>query len=127
MPNQFETHTSDAGTTIHLKMNGELIENLIALDCIAITLFDIVFVYGVYEVYAENDSVLTLVLIFLVLPFIFYLHYEYRKNKRWAKNAEEIFFISKNNLHISKEWANSNMRCDSLKSLMIINKLSKFL
>nr|WP_253204463.1 nucleotidyltransferase family protein [Acinetobacter seifertii] len=24
-------------------------------------------------------------------------------------------------------WANSNMRCDSLKSLMIINKLSKFL
>ncbi|EXA55354.1 RHS repeat-associated core domain protein [Acinetobacter baumannii 1297549] len=25
------------------------------------------------------------------------------------------------------EWANSNMRCDSLKSLMIINKLSKFL
>ncbi|MCY3229468.1 hypothetical protein ECE07_14790 [Acinetobacter pittii] len=27
-----------------------------------------------------------------------------------------------------KEWrANSNMRCDSLKSLMIINKLSKFL
>ncbi|ENX28920.1 hypothetical protein F891_00833 [Acinetobacter sp. CIP 101966] len=26
-----------------------------------------------------------------------------------------------------KERANSNMRCDSLKSLMIINKLSKFL
>ncbi|WP_409360569.1 hypothetical protein [Acinetobacter baumannii] len=26
-----------------------------------------------------------------------------------------------------KELANSNMRCDSLKSLMIINKLSKFL
>ncbi len=24
-------------------------------------------------------------------------------------------------------WANSNMRCDSFKSLMIINKLSKFL
>lgn len=47
MPNQFKTHTSDAGTTIHLKMNGELIENLIALDCIAITWFDIVFVYGV--------------------------------------------------------------------------------
>ncbi|MCM1574593.1 hypothetical protein MWF93_14315 [Acinetobacter baumannii] len=70
MPNQFKTHTSDAGTTIHLKMNGELIENLIALDCIAITLFDIVFVYGVYEVYAENDGALTLVLIFLVLPFI---------------------------------------------------------
>ena len=76
-------------------MNGELIENLIALDCIAITLFDIVFVYGVYEVYAENDGALTLVLIFLVLPFIFYLHYEYRKNKRWAKNAEEIFLFLK--------------------------------
>ncbi|HBH7025487.1 YcgJ family protein [Pseudomonas aeruginosa] len=27
----------------------------------------------------------------------------------------------------TKRWANSNMRCDSLKSLMIINKLSKFL
>ena len=26
-----------------------------------------------------------------------------------------------------KRWANSNMRCDSFKSLMIINKLSKFL
>ncbi|MFC1397938.1 hypothetical protein NYY63_08865 [Acinetobacter lactucae] len=64
MPNQFETHTSDAGTTIHLKMNGERIENLIAFDFLAITLFDILFVYGVYEVYAENDGVLTLVLIF---------------------------------------------------------------
>ena len=53
MPNQFETHTSDAGTTIHLKMNGELIKNLIALDCIAITLFDIVFVYG-FSLYTTN-------------------------------------------------------------------------
>jgi len=26
-----------------------------------------------------------------------------------------------------ESWANSNMRCDSFKSLMIINKLSKFL
>lgn len=83
-------------------MNGELIENLIALDCIAITLFDIVFVYGVYEVYAENDGALTLVLIFLVLPFIFYLHYEYRKNKRWAKNAEEIFLFLKQSSHFQR-------------------------
>ena len=30
-------------------------------------------------------------------------------------------------LVVLKEGANSNMRCDSLKSLMIINKLSKFL
>ncbi|MGE9796310.1 hypothetical protein [Acinetobacter baumannii] len=120
MPNQFETHTSDAGTTIHLKMNGELIENLIALDCIAITLFDIVFVYGVYEVYAENDSVLTLFLIFLVLPFIFYLHYEYRKNKRWAKNAEEIFFISKNNLHISKECLGEKLLTKDINTQKII-------
>ncbi len=30
-------------------------------------------------------------------------------------------------LESRKEGANSNMRCDSLKSLMIINKLSKFL
>lgn len=95
MPNQFETHTSDAGTTIHLKMNGELIENLIALDCIAITLFDIVFVYGVYEVYAENDSVLTLVLIFLVLPFIFYLHYEYRKINDGLKMQRKYFLFLK--------------------------------
>ena len=29
--------------------------------------------------------------------------------------------------YIGLEPANSNMRCDSLKSLMIINKLSKFL
>lgn len=28
---------------------------------------------------------------------------------------------------IIHEWANSNMRCDSFKSHMIINKLSKFL
>lgn len=59
MPNQFETHTSDVGTTIHLKMNGELVENLIALDFLALTFFDILFVYGVYIVYAENDSFLT--------------------------------------------------------------------
>jgi len=92
MPNQFETHTSDVGTTIHLKMNGGLVENLIALDCIAINFFDILFVYGVYEVYAENDSFLIFFLIFILLPFLFYLHFEYRKNKRWIKNAEEIFF-----------------------------------
>ncbi|MDC4616807.1 hypothetical protein OHV66_15190 [Acinetobacter baumannii] len=120
MPNQFETHTSDAGTTIHLKMNGELIKNLIALDCIAITLFDIVFVYGFYEVYVENDGVLTLVLIFLVLPFIFYLHYEYRKNKRWAKNAEEIFFISKNNLRISKECLGDKLLIKDINTQKII-------
>ena len=31
------------------------------------------------------------------------------------------------NLNKTYEWANSNMRCDSFKSHMIINKLSKFL
>ena len=31
------------------------------------------------------------------------------------------------NLGINHDWANSNMRCDSFKSHMIINKLSKFL
>ncbi len=40
-------------------------------------------------------------------------------NGNWVKNL--TLPTSANNL------ANSNMRCDSLKSLMIINKLSKFL
>ncbi|MDS7930967.1 hypothetical protein RMB13_16115 [Acinetobacter sp. V102_4] len=120
MPNQFETHTSDTGTTIHLKMNGELIENLIALDFLMLTFFDIVFIYGVYDVYAENDGALTLILIFLFLPFLFYLHNEYRKNKRWAKNAEETFFISKNNLRISKECLGEKLLTKDINTQKII-------
>ncbi|CAI3144622.1 hypothetical protein MWMV18_MWMV18_01457 [Acinetobacter calcoaceticus] len=120
MPNQFETHTSDTGTTIHLKMNGELIENLIALDFLMLTFFDIVFIYGVYEVYSENDGALTLILIFLFLPFLFYLHNEYRKNKRWAKNAEETFFISKNNLRISKEYLGEKLLTKDINTQKII-------
>jgi len=120
MPNQFETHTSDVGTTIHLKMNGELVENLIALDLLALTFFDILFVYGVYIVYAENDSFLTFFLIFILLPFLFYLHSEYRKNKRWIKNAEETFFISKNNLCISKECLGKNLLTQDINTQKII-------
>lgn len=41
MPNQFETHTSDVGTTIHLKMNGENLENLIIWDRVIVTTYDI--------------------------------------------------------------------------------------
>ncbi len=45
--------------------------------------------------------------------------------------VEQIFenTLEKNlaSAEIEQNWANSNMRCDSLKSLMIINKLSKFL
>ena len=40
-------------------------------------------------------------------------------------HEDAISFWQKYNLH--HPLANSNMRCDSLKSLMIINKLSKFL
>ncbi len=120
MPNQFETHTSEVGTTIHLKMNGELVENLIALDFLALTFFDILFVYGVYIVYAENDSFLIFFLIFIFLPFLFYLHSEYRKNKRWIKNAEEIFFISKNNLCISKECLGKNLLTQDINTQKII-------
>ncbi|EIM39084.1 hypothetical protein HADU_08936 [Acinetobacter sp. HA] len=65
------------------------------------------------------------------------------KKSKWiveVTEEEEIFFhgYEQNWLHEESEsiWAikvedespaNSNMRCDSLKSLMIINKLSKFL
>ncbi|SSP02878.1 Uncharacterised protein [Acinetobacter baumannii] len=41
--------------------------------------------------------------------------------------AENIYNKIKDEELFSHDWANSNMRCDSLKSLMIINKLSKFL
>ncbi len=43
MPNQFETHTLDVGTTIHLKMNGENLENLIIWDRVIVTTYDIFF------------------------------------------------------------------------------------
>lgn len=120
MPNQFETHTSDPRTTIHLKMNGELVENLIALDFLTLTFFDILFVYSIYEVYAENDSFLIFFLILILLPFLFYLHFEYRKNRQWIKNAEETFFISKNNLRISKECLGKNLLTNDINTQKII-------
>ncbi|WP_410364353.1 BapA/Bap/LapF family prefix-like domain-containing protein [Acinetobacter pittii] len=52
------------------------------------------------------------------------------------KNGEQIVIVdffngsnysTDNSLVFEDNKANSNMRCDSLKSLMIINKLSKFL
>ena len=39
-------------------------------------------------------------------------------------DQSELNFVEKS---LKEKGANSNMRCDSLKSLMIINKLSKFL
>ncbi len=41
--------------------------------------------------------------------------------------SPQVIEILKEIYTYSGNWANSNMRCDSLKSLMIINKLSKFL
>ncbi len=46
----------------------------------------------------------------------------------YAEKMKEIGFLSfLVSLNLNQSRANSNMRCDSLKSLMIINKLSKFL
>ncbi|OTS14812.1 hypothetical protein SAMN02799632_02551 [Acinetobacter pittii] len=42
-------------------------------------------------------------------------------------NLEIENVISVLGTQVARRRANSNMRCDSLKSLMIINKLSKFL
>ena len=44
----------------------------------------------------------------------------YPENKKLEQGIYKVTFKT-------EDWANSNMRCDSLKSLMIINKLSKFL
>ncbi len=44
-----------------------------------------------------------------------------------SKYLESLGIFNYDNMPFSYSRANSNMRCDSLKSLMIINKLSKFL
>ena len=44
-----------------------------------------------------------------------------------GSSLEPNTFTVEMNVEDTSNWANSNMRCDSLKSLMIINKLSKFL
>ncbi len=47
---------------------------------------------------------------------------------KYGITAEQILPAEqKGDLLLIGDRANSNMRCDSLKSLMIINKLSKFL
>lgn len=120
MPNQFETHTSDVGTTIHLKMNGENLENLIIWDRVIVTTYDILFVCIAFEAYIENEGIQTFIVLLLFLLFLFYKHYEYRKNKRWAKNAEETFFISKNNLRISKDCLGKNLLTKDINTQKII-------
>ncbi|MFX9650278.1 hypothetical protein ABTU72_02460 [Acinetobacter baumannii] len=120
MPNQFETHTSDVGTTIHLKMNGENLENLIIWDRVIVTTYDIFFVCIAFEAYTENEGIQIFIVLLLFLLFLFYKHYEYRKNKRWAKNAEETFFISKNNLRISKDCLVKNLLTKDINTQKII-------
>lgn len=74
MPNQFETHTSDVGTTIHLKMNGENLENLIIWDRVIVTTYDIFFVCIAFEAYIENEGIQTFIVLLLFLLFLFYKH-----------------------------------------------------
>ncbi|MDC5090167.1 hypothetical protein OHW39_14705 [Acinetobacter baumannii] len=120
MPNQFETHTSDVGTTIHLKMNGENLENLIIWDRVIVTTYDIFFVCIAFEAYTKNEGIQTFIVLLLFLLFLFYKHYEYRKNKQWSKNAEETFFISKNNLRISKDCLGKNLLTKDINTQKII-------
>ncbi len=49
-----------------------------------------------------------------------------KKNKLEIDYLEVVVDVNHKPEEVAS-WANSNMRCDSLKSLMIINKLSKFL
>ena len=49
------------------------------------------------------------------------------KVKDQFSNTHEALALLRDIPEHAEARANSNMRCDSLKSLMIINKLSKFL
>ncbi len=59
------------------------------------------------------------------LPVLGYVIYNYAIEKGWISlsSFQQEDWTS---FHFV-DWANSNMRCDSFKSHMIINKLSKFL
>ncbi|WP_025467195.1 hypothetical protein [Acinetobacter baumannii] len=55
---------------------------------------------------------------FLIFAFVLCLLILYIEYQKYAHINWKFVYIT---------WANSNMRCDSFKSHMIINKLSKFL
>ncbi|AXW92672.1 hypothetical protein Aba7847_19815 (plasmid) [Acinetobacter baumannii] len=70
-------------------------------------------------------SIITVLGILLVLIGLYWYKSKKYQNDLWVQNVGQMtFYIG---LFLSINGANSNMRCDSLKSLMIINKLSKFL
>ena len=125
MPNQFETSNSDLGITIHLKMNGERLDEQMALGSLFLTIFDFSFLYLAYEAYTDKNDLTFFGLILLLAFFIYiiYLHYDYRQCKRWIKHADETFFISKNNLSISKKCLNQNLLTIDIDT----QKSSKFL
>ncbi|RJO32499.1 hypothetical protein D3X44_16575 [Acinetobacter baumannii] len=55
-------------------------------------------------------------------------NFQSRKKITWGVFSVLLLFLVAGILYYFFVYrANSNMRCDSLKSLMIINKLSKFL
>lgn len=111
MSNQFETRNSDIGITIHLKMNGKLLENQMLLGRFLLIIFDFLFVYLAYEAYTDkgNLSFFELIIFLAFLIYILHIDYEHRKNNRWIKHADEVFIISKNKLSISKKCFDQNL------------------
>lgn len=120
MPNQFEICHSDTETTIHLKMNGDLLENQIVLERVILTVFDIVFIFFTYQVLTGGEGISTFILLFLFLLFIMYVHYEHRTNKRWLYHANETFLISKNNLRIFKRCLDQHLLTFDIDTQKII-------
>lgn len=102
MPNQIEISHLDTQTTIHLKMNGELLYNQKTLGFLSLITFDIAFVYLSYEAYTGKESVSIWLAALLFLVFIIYLHLEYRANKNWIDHGNETLIITKNSFSISK-------------------------
>ncbi|MCW1291413.1 hypothetical protein MXE36_17650, partial [Acinetobacter baumannii] len=82
--------------------------------------YDIFFVCIAFEAYTKNEGIQTFIVLLLFLLLLFYKHYEYRKNKQWSKNAEETFFISKNNLRISKDCLGKNLLTKDINTQKII-------
>lgn len=120
MPNQFEIQHSDTEITIHLKMNGDLLENQIVLERVILTVFDIGFIFLTYQAFTDSEGISAFIALFLFLLFIMYVHYEHRTNKRWLDHANETFLISKNSLRISKIYLNQHLLTFDIDTQKII-------